>query len=221
MKHILTTTLVLMIALSSWAQHRDVKLSFVASPQLSWMSSDDKLVSEAGSELGFGFGVSADIFFNNSDRYAFTTGVILNKNGGRLRYNPEGTYSFSGEELPTGTKIDYNLSFIEIPFALKLKTAQFRRNSYWGQFGLTNLINVSAKAKTSDGSFDDNGISDEIKLYNVGLNIGAGFEYDLGGNNAVRVGLIYTKGLTDITDNSQIDDKATLSGLKLELGIVF
>jgi len=103
---------------------------------------------------------------------------------------------------------------------LKLKTSQFHRLTYWGQFGLTNYINISAKGETSEGTFKNDRIPDEVNVFNAGLNVGGGIEYDLGGSNSIRAAIIYNGGFMDVTSDSN-DDKVTLSGIKIQVGIIF
>lgn len=228
MKHIVLFSILIFFGTYSIAQNnkqssssnKKVNLSFVASPQLTWFGTNDDFVESEASKFGFDFGISADIFIANSDRYALTTGLTILSAGGDLRYTPEQPFSFANERLQPGTVVSYNLSYLEIPFALKLRTSQFHRTVYWGQFGLTNLINISAKCDTSDDTFKNNRINDEVNLYNAALTVGGGIEYDLGGGNALRAALIYNHGFTDVTADSN-DDLITLHCLKLQVGIIF
>jgi len=193
-------------------------LTFLASPQVSWLRSDSKDVKGSGSFLGFGYGVEGDIFLG-SDNYAITTGMTVSTVGGSLRY-PVST-PFSGKTLPAGTTVDYFLTNLEIPFALKMRTKDFNRVRYYAQFGLTNWLNIKEKATTSDRAFQKEVISDEVRFYGVGLNVGAGLEYGLGHGNALTGGLVYSNGLTDVTTNSGVKDVATLKVLRFRVGFVF
>jgi len=83
------------------------------------------------------------------------------------------------------------------------------------------MVNIQAKGTSNDLVLDKNTINDEVNMFNMALNVGLGFEYDLGGNNAVTVGLIFKNGLMDITSNADIDDRCIMNTLKLKLGIVF
>jgi len=193
-------------------------LTFLASPQVSWLKTDSKDIKGNGSFVGFGYGVEGDIFLG-SDNYAITTGMTVSTVGGSLLYHT--SIPFSGKTLPAGSKVDYLLTNLEFPLALKMRTRDFNRFRYFAQFGLTNWLNIKSRATSSDRSFQKERISDEVRFYNIGLNIGAGLEYDLGHGNAITGGLVYSNGFTDVTTNKSIDDATTLKSLRFRVGFVF
>ncbi len=215
-KFILLLTLLSVTAVSY--SQKMFNLTFLASPQVSWMKSDSKEIKGAGGFIGFGYGVEGD-FFVGSENYAITTGMTVSTVGGSFIYGQP--VSFSGVSLRAGTKVNYYLTNLEFPLALKMRTRDFNRFRYFAQFGLTNWFNIKAKATTSDRSFQKETIKDEIRFYNIGLNVGAGLEYDLGHGNAITAGLVYSNGFTDATTNRSNDDAATLKSLRLRVGFVF
>jgi hypothetical protein len=194
--------------------------TFIASPQLSWLSSDSKEVSNETSKMGFGYGVECDIFLG-SDSYSITTGMTIGTSGGSLVYNPGEDFEFSGKTLASGTEVNYFLKNIEIPLAMKMRTRDFNRSRFFAQFGFTNWLNIKAKATTSDNTFSKESISDEISFYNLGLNLGAGIEYDLGGKNSLTGGIVFSNGFIDTTTNSSVKDDTALRVIRLRLGFVF
>lgn len=215
-KLILVLTLMSVITVT-YSQKR-FNLTFLASPQLSWMKSDSKNINGNGSFLGFAYGIEGD-FFLASENYAITTGMTVSTTGGSLTYRQ--SIPFDGKILPIGTKVDYYLTNLEFPFALKMRTKDFNRMRGFAQFGLTNWFNIKARATTSDHSFQKETIRDEVRFYNIGLNVGAGVEYDLGRGNAITGGLVYSNGFTDATTNNSVNDVATLKVLRIRLGFVF
>ncbi len=220
MKKIAFTIILLSSILVASAQ-KSMVLSFTASPSLNWMSSDAAQISRGKTVAGFDFGVNADFYFDNDNRYAITTGLLVNNTGGELDFNYINTL-FAGAIFPSGTSIQYHLQYLEVPLALKLNTSQRRRSSYWAQFGFNSYINIKAKGSSSDHVLDKSNINEEVGLFNLGMNIGVGTNYDLGGNNSLEIGLIYKNGFTDITTNEFIEDeKTTLNSLTLKLGLVF
>lgn len=192
--------------------------TFITSPQIAWMKSGSKDVSSGSSHLGFDYGIEGDVFLG-SERYAINTGLTVSTTGGGLTYKIP--VSFNGKPLPAGTTADYYLRYLEIPFALKLRSKDFNRSRFYAQFGLNNWLNIKAKGSTSDGSFNRETISDEVRLYNVGLNVGAGIEYDLGNRNYLSGGIIYTGSFFDSTTNRTVSDVTTLNSLRIRLGFVF
>ncbi len=197
---------------------KNFSLTFIASPQISWMKSGSSDVINGKTHLGFAYGVEGDIFLR-SDRYAITTGLTVSSLGGSLRYKIP--VSFSDKSLPVGTTVGYHLRYLEIPFALKLKSKDFNRTRFYAQFGLNNWLNIKARATTSDGSLDNATVNDEVRLFNIGLNVGGGIDYDIGNRNYLTAGLVYTGTFFDTTSNSTVEDITTLNALRIRLGFVF
>lgn len=191
------------------------KLSLVATPQFSWFKTDNKNIDDGSSVMGFNFGMNIDKFF--ASNYAFTTGLTINNSGGKLTYNFDNSQpDFNGEMLNSGDQVKFKLSYIEIPLGIKLKTNEFRRSTFFGQFGLNPMVNIKAE----DGN--NNNISDEINLINMAYHIGGGVEYSIGGNTALTAGIIYKNGFLDITDNHGVlGEKTVMHSINFKLGILF
>jgi len=216
-KNFILILILLSVTVVSFAQKR-FNLTFLASPQVSWLKSDSKDIKSNGGFLGFGYGVEGD-FFIGSENYAITTGMTVSTAGGSLVYGQ--SVNLNDIILRAGTKVNYYLTNLEFPLALKMRTRDFNRLRYFAQFGLTNWLNIKAKASTSEGIFQKETIKDEVRFYNIGLNVGAGLEYDLGHGNAITGGLVYSNGFTDATTNKDSKDATTLKSLRLRVGFVF
>jgi hypothetical protein len=162
-------------------------------------------VNNGGSKMGYNFGLLVDYFFG--DNYAITSGLTINTTGGKLEYLSSGNNTV--EARPR-----YNLRYIEIPMGLKLRSEDLKRMNIYGRFGLSPQLNIMAKDN------DDNGISDEVKLLDLGYHIGGGIEYSVGGKNALVFGLLFNNGFMDITSSSY-HDKAILNRLVFEFGFIF
>lgn len=216
----LILVLIFLSAITVTYSQKGFNLTFLASPQVSWLKSDSKDSEGNRGLLGFGYGVEGD-YFLASENYAITTGMTVSTIGGSLTYRS--SVSFSGKELPIGTKVDYYLTNLEFPLALKMRTKDFNRFRYFAQFGLTNWLNIKARATSHDikRSFQKETIRDEISFFNMGLNVGGGLEYDMGHGNAITGGLVYSNGFTDATTNSSVNDAATLKVLRIRVGFVF
>jgi len=217
MKKLILILTLLFLTIVTYSQKR-FNLTFIASPQVSWLKSDAKEIKGDGSFLGFGYGVEGD-FFLGSENYAITTGMTVSSTGGSLVY--EQAISFGGKILPTGTKVNYYLTNLEFPLVLKMRTRDFNRFRYFAQFGITNWVNIKTKASSSDGSFQKETVRDQIRFFNIGLNVGAGLEYDLGHGNAITGGLVYSNGFTDATTKQSTSDVTTLKVLRLRMGFMF
>lgn len=219
MKQIILFTGLLLISAGVFAQET-VQLSFSTGPSVNWMSSGKNDLSGGNIRAGYDFGVVADVYFDSRQRYALTTGFLLANTGGELEYHNSEAFDF-GETINPGSSMIFHLKYIEVPLAVKLKTSQFRRWTFWGQFGLSGFVNVGAKGDTNDGVLDKTDIQDEIRSLNMAMNLGFGGDFDLGSGNALAVGLILKDGLTDVTKNHYNDGKITVNSVNLKLALIF
>jgi len=180
------------------------RVSLVIEPVVSWIKSDHKYISTEGSLPGYNFGFKIDRFFG--DNYAFTTGISINTVGGKLGYPAvEQTHRY----VQT-----YRLKYLEIPAGLRLRSDDLRRINIYGRFGLSPQINIKATDNKGEG------ITDKVRLFEMGYHLGGGIEYSLGGRNGLMFGLIFNNGFTDVTKKN-IEDKAILNRLTFEFGFIF
>lgn len=184
----------------------DTRFTLVLSPQISWMKSDMDKVDNSGSKMGYNFGLLVDYFFG--DNYAITSGLTINTTGGKLKYLSSGNNTVEARQR-------YNLRYIEIPMGLKLRSEDMKRMNIYGRFGLSPQLNIMAKDNNSKG------ISDEVRLLDLGYHIGGGIEYSVGGKNALVFGLLFNNGFMDTTKRNGYNDKAILNRLVFEFGFIF
>lgn len=195
----------------------DYRFAFVLNPQVSWLKSDHADVEANGNLMGYNFGIVMDKFF--AKNYAISTGLTINTTGGKLRYNSNDEIDFSVGDgivsLPSNSTFEYRLKYLEVPLSIKLQTNDFQRASYFGVFGLSGQVNI----KTNDGSGKN--INDEVRMFNFGYQFGGGMQYSIGGDAYLMLGLTYNQGLSDVTSNKTIDDKANLNRLVFNFGVIF
>lgn len=220
MKRITLSTILIVFFLSSWAQTR-MQLSFTASPSVNWMRTTSDHVNRQQAVFGYDFGINGDIFFSENEHYSLLTGLQIINTGGNVSYRADRSFSFAGKDLEQSVDIKYRLRYLEVPMSIKLKTDQFHRVYYWGQFGLSGMINIGANGDSSDGQLRKSNIYDEVNMFNLAMNVGAGFDFDLGSSNAVSVGLIFQNGLIDVTTDNYFTDKSIVNSLKIRLALIF
>ena len=188
------------------------RFSFLLSPQVSWMKSDYNSVDGNGNVFGFDFGILYDRFFD--ENYAFATGVVINSGGGKLSYN-DTVAAYIGGDVVDVVDLDYKLRYLQVPLGLKLFTNDFRRTRFYGEMGLYMGFNIVAH--DSDGKK----LNDEVKFFDSGFQVGGGMDYSLGGTTYLTFGLHYFSGFTDVTSNSEVDDKTIMRRVEMRFGIVF
>jgi hypothetical protein len=211
-----------LIAISFYANSQNhVRLSFTGSPSVNWMRTNNPSADQGKSVLGYDFGLNGDFYFSEDERYSLSTGLLITNIGGQISYRGNPNYNFSGSILPDYTKIKYHLRYVEIPLDIKLKTNQFDRNRYWGQFGFSTMINIGAKGDSNEGTLNKSNINDEVNLFNLAMNVGVGYDFDLGGNNSFSAGIIFQNGLIDVTTDNDFTDNTIINSLKLRIGLIF
>jgi opacity protein-like surface antigen len=150
------------------------------------------------------------------------TGISIDNTGGFLFNSVDSMFikTNSGKDtiLP-GKVLEYKLQYISVPIGLKLKTNEIGYLTYFTHLGIIAGVNIKATGEVEDYELENENISDEIKLFNLGYYIGAGVEYSIGGNSAIVLGLTYTNGFVDITKDT--DNKVTNSNIAIRIGILF
>lgn len=220
MKRVILSILLGTYAIFGFSQ-KHIRLSFVGSPSVNWMVPGNSVADRGKATIGYDFGLNGDIYFSEDERYSLLTGLLITNTGGELNFRSNSDFQFSGVTLPPKSKIRYHLRYVEVPLVLKLKTVQFQRTRYWGEFGMTGMVNIESKGDSNNGALNKTNINDEINLFNIGMNIGLGFDFDLGGSNSVTTGLIFQNGLIDVTTDNAFTDKTIINSLKLKIGLIF
>lgn len=220
MKRFIISSLLVAFVFAGFSQ-KHIRLSFTGSPSVNWMGTNNTVAETGKLLVGYDFGLNADVYFSEDERYSLLTGLQITNIGGEIKFSPETDFLFADKQLPSNTKIKYRLRYVEIPLAIKLKTDQFHRIRYWGQFGLSTMINIEAKGDTDDGTLKKTNINNELNLFNLAMNVGLGIDYDLGGSNSISTGLVFQNGLTDITTDNYFDDKTIVNSLKLKIALIF
>lgn len=234
------------------AQDRPMRIGFQASPVLSWISNNDKQIMSNGGNLGFKLGTTADIYFR--DNYSFTFGIGLGfHEGGEFRYETGGNFlpksdlseplilQTGDKPLPDGTKIQYNLQYVEFPVGLKIRSKEMGYIRYFVEapiFTFGFLTRGRGDIESDDFVYEKENIYKDLNVFNFFWGLGAGLEYAISENNALIVGVYYQNGLIDFTkDNGHIakpnpdvipeyilekeDSKASVNNLILKVGILF
>jgi hypothetical protein len=220
MKRFYLAILFFVLFLAGYSQ-KHIRLSFTGSPSLNWMNTNNSEASSGKVIPGYDFGLNGDLYFSADERYSLLTGLLISNVGGEMAFDGNTGFQFAGKEMPANSQIKYLLRYIEVPLSIKLKTDHFRRMAYWGQLGLSGMINIGSKGKSSNEVLKKTSINDEINLFNLAMNIGLGFDFDLGSSNSASVGLIFQNGLTDVTTDNAFSDKTIINSLKIKLGLIF
>ena len=195
MKKYLAVLLLLMISITTSAQHKPFQFGFKFSGNIGWLGTDVEHYSNEGVKPGFSWGFIADFFL--MENYSITTGFDMVFLNGKMSYPYKKTneISFSEEEIINTFKTKY----IQIPVVLTMKTNEINGLRYYGQIGAA--IGFLIKAK-EEGTYKDetikNSSSDMFKLLRGSFVFGAGVEIPISGSTYVRTGLQFNNGFTNV-----------------------
>lgn len=237
---------------------KPVRLGFLTKPALTWLTVDNKELNSKGVRAGFSFGFMIDLAIARNNNYAFATGLMLNMaDGGKLKFDE--LREVKGVEGLQHVKSDMSINYqwLEVPLTLKLKTNQIGYMTYFGQLGLQGGVKLSAKqsgeyyAKSSPNmtpeTLTKENINSDTRLFNAGLLVGIGAEYNISGSTNLVFGVNYYRGFTNVIKgnvykldengdiaNSGLNDasgnpipalgskrSAILSNISLSVGVLF
>lgn len=205
----------------NFMQENRVRLGFKLDPTIFWLQPQESGVDRNSSRAGVSFGIMADFLLDESGRYAIASGLQVSTTGSTLKYEAnKGLENY--KQIPAEYKL--KLTYVEIPFALKLKTDADNGLGLWGQFGTYLGFPVRGRADIVSLQANDDKVNvlRDITPINIGMLIGAGIEYPLGDRLTGMVGLSYRNGFIDATRNGKWDDgKVNMNSFALNLGLFF
>lgn len=208
-----------LLSISVISSGQGVRFSVFADPQIAWFKPEARIIESAGARAGFDMGLEMDNFF--SSNYAFSTGISLNRTGGKLRFNdsiPVRFESFS-DTISPGDIVVYRLQYLNVPLGLKFTTREIGYTTIYVKLGLSGHFNIQAHADISERDIQNESLRDEVELFNLSYHFGGGIQYSLGGQTAIIAGLEYNHRFIDIATNDRF--KVLLNSVSLRLGLLF
>ena len=233
------------------AQDRPIRFGFHVSPVFSGIKSNDNLIVKSDGQIGLKLGAFSDIYFKN--KLSFTLGLnFAYHEGGEFLYEIGGNYLPDSElsdpalqtgdkPLPDGTKIRYQMRYLEVPAGLKIKFEGRDRTHFFIEapvFTFSLLTRGKGDIETEDFLYERENIYKDLNVVNLFLGFGAGVEYNLGDKTSLIGGLGFQRGIFDFTkDNGhravpnpdiiptyilqEDDSRAVVSNLVLTIGLLF
>lgn len=184
-----------------------VRLGITISPLVTWMDSKNESYDSDGMRFGGRYGLFADFAMFGDQRYNFSTGLIVSNVGGKLEY-PVGMLAGDPKEWRTFTaRAKYGLTYLNVPFRIKLRTDQIGYSYYYGVFGaevgynVSSTVSETANEKTIeviDIIDEDHYRFDGVEPFRVEMVIGGGMERIISGQTRLIVGISYHNGLRDV-----------------------
>lgn len=194
--------------------YKPVSLGISVSPNISWLRYGDFDVKTNSAKIGFNYGLIADFAF--SENYYFSSGLFIDN----LRAQSQ---TYQEEPSTTGGFVtnNYKLQYATIPLGVKLKSTQRYYRSYYGQFGFTLGVKLSAKQEIMNGDrvviqeYDN--MKGKADLLRLGLQIGGGVEWLLDHNLRFMTGLTFNNGFTNVIKHGGANN----SFVALNFGLLF
>jgi len=194
--------------------YKPISLGIAISPNVSWLRYGDFDVQSNTPKIGFNYGLVADFAF--SENYYFSSGLFIDN----LRAQSE-TYMNIDDVQQASQTNNYKLQYATIPLGVKLKSTQRYYRSYYGQFGFTLGVKLSAKQEIMDSNRVIVQEYDNLKggadIFRLGLQIGGGVEWLLDHNLRFMTGLTFNNGFTQVIKQGEANN----SFVAFNLGILF
>jgi len=193
-----------------------VRIGLSATPLVSWHRPDNAAISNAGAKMGFQYGLLVDVFLNESGRYALATGALVTMAGGNLDDNH---LSYTIQDIN-------RLQYVEVPVSFRLTATELNYYKFYGLIGMVPGFNIRARG---DRSYDPlqilipdevNRKIGDVNLFNIGLEVGGGVQYDLAEHLTLSAGLVYRNGFVNVYNDGD-DDKTTLNHVALNIAVFF
>lgn len=233
MKKIIASLFALVLALNTFGQDasagpefRKHRFGLIGTPGVSYLG-----INKPGSEnkgLGYHIAGGLNYEFSFSRSVALATGLLFAQTTGKVEYTDPVSLKyervFEGNSDPdTAFRIHsrtYVFNSIDIPLKFKFRTPEIGYMTYYGEFGSTlnvitgayarkNLVTQNegdTKALLSDNEsrLDASG---ESRFFRLGVNFGAGVEWNVAGNTSLLMGLNGNLGYTNILKKESKDIK--------------
>lgn len=247
-KQILTITALALITSGVFAQDdeiKNVRFGLKVTPSVNWLKPENaKLQAGNGAAMKFGGGVILE--FRLAKVASFVTGLQVDMDGGKVKYKNDGTnqvsyfYNTLDEKIVEynaeyGTNPDYthyqldertyNITYVTLPLALKLKTKEIGALTYFGQVGMNTSFRWKAKANDELSNLETASyvkeskskieITKDVNIFNFALNAGLGAEYNLSGSTSFMFGLNYAFGFSNVVkkESKYLERKVTSSSI--------
>jgi hypothetical protein len=208
---------------------RNVRVGLKIHPSMTWLAPqvDNKIIKADGPRIRFGYGLMFDIRLNKILNIG--TGLEINYAGGRVDFSTTPDTNFYYTFKPNGAQTEskyyisnrvYNMTYVELPITLKMKTPEIGSLTYFGVFGTNVGYRVNARA-FDEGKYSSNGafisyehenvdVKAQTSAMRLSLNVGAGAEYNLIGSTSLVMGVNFHKGYTNTLKKKQSQIKSEL-----------
>ena len=226
-----TSTLLIALLITFNVNAADgVRFGLTVTPLITWMKPDAGKIVKGKVRAGVEYGLIFDV--NVAKNYSISSGITISMVGGNFEYQDASLFKNRGDSnYIQNTDVRLKYQYLNIPILFKLKTNEIGYFHYFGTFGILTGFNIKARAdvtvngvttleKENIGKRKGNTNLLVGKIFNLGLQVGGGFEYSLTDNTSLLVGIFYNNGFLNVVDDGD-DDKILVHAMGLRVGILF
>jgi len=193
-KNVATKVLILFLgsSMALMAQSEsNFRFGIHGTPNIGYITTDDPNY-QTSANLKFNFGLIGEFYF--AEHYALATGITVANRGAEMSYsNPEAQET----TLRSVPGVKYKATYLQIPIRLKMTTREFGYFTGFAEFGGSADFNIDEKVQFPDNFPEARLDDDYVNLFNAMFQLGAGVEYNLGGNTSLLAGIYYNRSLID------------------------
>ncbi len=199
-----------------------VKVGLVVGTGVDWFMPKNLKFEREGASMNFQVGIPIDINLTKESYYYFTTGLIFQHLGGKMKFESDLI-----EPTPIVTKRYYPSMYLTIPTGIKLKTPQFKKFVFGVNFGLYHSFLLSAKVKDKYRYNDKDYITEqkstkEMAIFKEAAYIGIGGEFIIKNDFRAFLFVNYVYSFTNSFSRSNMEnEKGNLSSVEILLGVNF
>lgn len=199
-----------------------VKVGLVVGTGVDWFMPKNLKFEREGASMNFQVGIPIDINLTKESYYYFTTGLIFQHLGGKMKFESDLI-----EPTPIATKRYYPSMYLTIPTGIKLKTPQFKKFVFGVNFGLYHSFLLSAKVKDKYRYNDKDYITEqkstkEMAIFKEAAYIGIGGEFIIKNDFRAFLFVNYVYSFTNSFSRSNMEnEKGNLSSVEIIFGVNF
>ena len=228
----------------------DLKFGLQLSPTFSYLTTDDNLINNDGSNLGLKLGLVGEYYI--AENYSIHSGLGFHFNAGgtlffedrfervdiwREPLDENVLPSELPDSLSGGIGFKYDLQYLEIPLGITLRTREFGYLRYWARPALHLGILTQSRGSLENVGFissdEEFSISPAVNGVNLGWSINGGVEYSVSESTALFAGIGFQSGFADVTTDKDTevvrpgrpaqeeDSKGRLSSIVIHFGVMF
>jgi len=213
---------------------RLVEAGFFGGPTIMWASPKTAGYESEGAKIGGVYGIGVDInLVQTLQNYYFHTGINARHIRTELSFFDNYVVDANTIKDSSHVRSVYNMAYLSIPVAIKLKTDPFGRFVIFGLIGMDNSICVSSKSndnvKKPNFDQDFNKIDNYKKTFFLreALLVSVGFDFIIKGNTKASFAFAFNNGFTNAFRKTYVNDltkqavKANTRGFEFQFGFIF